>query len=114
METLLSILYVIAGFVLRLAIPIVGTIMVVLILRKLDARWQTEAASQPVPGEKPDCWKIRGGENKSAEDHPVAESSLPCWQVYRLPNGYLNEECISCKVFTEAPVPALHVEPRRL
>jgi hypothetical protein len=31
-----------------------------------------------------------------------------------LSNGYLAEECISCKVFIEAPVPALKIEPRRM
>src|SRR5215216_2307325 len=114
METLISVLYIVAGFFLRLAIPILGTAILVFLLRRLDARWQAEAARQPLPINKPDCWKIKGCPPDKMENCPGAKSSLPCWQVYRLPNGYLNEDCITCKVFIEAPVPTLTIEPRRL
>jgi len=114
MEILTSFIYVIAGFFLRLAIPIMGTILLILILRRLDSRWQTEAERQPVQIDKPECWKIKGCTTEQIKKCPAAQSALPCWQVYRLPNGYLNEECITCKVFTEAPVPVLKIEPRRL
>lgn len=114
METLTSLFYILAGFFLRLAIPIVGTLLLVVILRKLDERWQAEAERQPMPMDKPECWKIKGCAAEQIENCPALKSSLPCWQVYRLPNGYLNEECISCKVFVEAPVPTLTIEPRRL
>ncbi|HSJ87698.1 MAG TPA: hypothetical protein VK909_10855 [Anaerolineales bacterium] len=114
MDTLISVLYIVLGFFLRLAIPILGTAILVFLLRRLDARWQAEAARQPLPTNKPDCWKIKGCPSDEMEKCPGAKSSLPCWQVYRLPNGYLNEDCITCKVFIEAPVPTLTIEPRRL
>ena len=114
METLISVLYIAAGFLLRLAIPILGTLILVFLLRRLDARWQAEAERQPIPTDKPECWRIKGCPPEAVENCPGAKSSLPCWQVYRLPNGYLNEECISCKVFVEAPIPTLTIEPRRM
>ena len=114
METLTSVLFIIAGFVLRLAIPILGTVLLIFVLRRLDARWQAEADRQAVPTNKSECWKIKGCPPEQVEDCAGAKSPLPCWQVYRQPNGYLNEECITCKVFIEAPVPTLTIEPRRL
>jgi len=114
METLISVLYIIAGFVARLAIPIAGTVLLIFLLRKIDAKWQAEAARQPVPTNKPECWKIKGCAPEKVENCAAVTSPLPCWQVYRLPNGYLNEECMKCQVFIEAPVPTLTIEPGRL
>ena len=114
MENFVSILYILAGFLVRLAVPIAATILVVFILRKLDQRWQTEAGLQPVSIEKPECWKVKGCSPEQMKNCPAHQSSLPCWQVNRLPNGYLNEECLSCPVFIEAPMPSLKIEPRSL
>lgn len=114
MDTLISILYILAGLLLRLAVPIAGTILVIFILRTLDERWQTEAELQPNPVDKPQCWKVKGCTPEQVRDCSASTSSLPCWQVYRLPNGYLNEECLSCPVFIEAPAPTLKIETRSL
>jgi hypothetical protein len=114
METLVSFLYIIAGLLLRLAIPILGTMLLVFLLRKLDRRWQAEAELHQQVLEKPECWKIKGGTPQQLETCESSSSELPCWQAHRLPNGYLNEQCLSCEVFTEAPVPTLKPEPRRL
>lgn len=114
METFVSFFYIILGFFLRLAVPILGTVVLVFILRGLDARWQAEAERQAAKIEKPHCWKIQGSTPIRTTGSPRTQSSLPCWQVYRLPNGYLNEECIHCEIFIDAPVPTLTVEPRRL
>ncbi len=114
MDTLISILYIVAGFFLRLALPILGTALLVFLLGRLDARWQAEAAQQALPTDKPACRKINGCPPDEVQICEGAKSSLPCWQVYRLPNGYLNEACTTCKVFLEAPVPTLSIEPRRL
>ncbi len=102
------------GLLLRLAIPIAATLFVVYILRRLDKRWQAEAELQPVGVEKPECWKVKGCPPEQVENCAAAKSPLPCWQVKRLPNGYLNEDCLSCPVFIEAPVPTLTIEPRSL
>jgi len=98
--------------ILRLAIPILGTILLIFFLRKLDTRWQAEL--QIVAIEKPECWKIKGCAPEQVSQREGASPPLPCWQAYRLPNGYLNEECLSCMVFTEAPMPTLKIESRRL
>ena len=114
METIISFLTVLAGILLRLAIPIVGTSVLIYFLRKLDVRWQTEAQPQLVPARKPECWKIKGCSAKQQKSCIASTSALPCWQVFRLPNGYLREGCLSCRVFIDAPIPALRIEPRRM
>ena len=114
METIASFFYVLTGFVLRLAVPIAVTVLLIFFLRTLDARWQAEAELKPNPVAKPECWKIKGCAPEQVESCSGAKSSLACWQVYRMPNGYLNEKCLSCQVFVEAPLPSLKAEPRRL
>jgi hypothetical protein len=114
METLTSFLYLLIGLLVRLAIPIAATLLVIYILRKLDNRWQAEADLQPVQIEKTECWKVKGCSTDESKNCAAIKSQLPCWQVKRLPNGYLNEDCLSCPVFIEAPVPTLTIESRSL
>jgi len=114
METLTSLLAVITGLLLRLALPIIGTGILIYFLRKLDAHWQAEAQLEPVSMPKVECWKIKGCSPEQQKHCTAITSSLPCWQVHRLPNGYLREECLSCEVFSAAPLPTLRTEPRRM
>ena len=114
MEAIISFLAILAGVFLRLAIPITGTAVLIYFLRKLDARWEAEAQLQPVPVQKLECWKVKGCSAKQQKNCVARTSNLPCWQVFRLQNGYLREECLSCKVFIDAPIPSLKVEPRRM
>jgi hypothetical protein len=114
MEAITSLLAVITGLLLRLALPIVGTAILIYFLRKLDTHWQTQAQLTPVSVEKVECWKVKGCSTEQRENCIAASSPLPCWQVQRLPNGYLREKCISCEVFTNAPTPTLKIEPRRM
>lgn len=114
MDTLTSILYILAGLLLRLAVPILGTVLLVFFLRKLDERWQAEAELHPQVIDNPECWKVKGCTPQQTESCKAYQSNMPCWQAYRLPNGYLKEECLSCQVFTQAPIPTLKTEPRRL
>ena len=102
---LTSLLVLLAGVLVRLAIPIAVTAVMIYGLRKLDAHWQEEALA-PVPVEKPKCWEYKGCSPEQIKNCIAGKSSLPCWQVYRLPNGYLRDECISCEVFRQAPIPA--------
>ncbi len=113
METIISLFAVLMGLLVRLAIPIAVTFLLVFVLRKLDAHWQVEA-QMPVTMKKIECWKVKGCSPQKAANCMGASSPLPCWQAYRLPNGYLREECLSCKVFTDAPIPAFNIEPRRM
>ncbi len=103
-----SLLAVLGILGIRLAIPLVITIIVVLVLRKVDARWLAEAeqlneelAAEPVESsDNKDC------PIKTTGETPAMHSDEPCWQIYRLPNGYLREACLNCEVFRHAPVPA--------
>ena len=114
METLTSLFAILVGLLLRLAIPIVGTIILVYLLRKLDSHWQAEAELTPITPVKVECWKIKGCSEEQRKNCVGASAPLPCWQVYRQANGYLQEKCISCKVFINAPIPAMKPEPRRM
>jgi len=109
MNILASFSYVVIGLLLRLAIPIAATLLVIYVLRKLDKRWQAEAELQPLGVEKTECWKVKGCSPEQIKNCSAAKGNLPCWQVKRLPNGYLNNDCLSCPVFIEAPVPTLTI-----
>ena len=114
METVTYFLAVLTGLLLRLAIPIFGTFIVIYFLRKLDAHWQAEAELTPIAIEKVECWKVKGCSEEQRKNCSGATAPLPCWQVQRQPNGYLQEKCITCEVFTNAPIPALKIESRRM
>ena len=114
MEIITSLLAIITGLLLRLALPILGTGVLIYFLRKLDAHWQREAQLAPGSVQKVECWKIKGCSPEQRKSCIAANSPLPCWQVQRLPNGYLREECIFCDVFTNVAAPTLKIEPRRM
>jgi hypothetical protein len=114
METFPSVLAILLGLLIRLAIPIAGTCILIYFLRKLDAHWQAEAQLNPPSTQKVECWKVKGCPPDQQKNCVAASSSLPCWQAFRQPNGYLREGCISCEVFINAPIPALKAEPRRM
>jgi hypothetical protein len=99
-------LAVLTGLAVRLLIPILATALLVFFLRKLDRRWQVEGRSEPLKVEKPECWKTRHCPSSGRQDCAAYKSSLPCWQVFRLDNGYLDDECLACPVLIRAPVPA--------
>lgn len=107
MEWINSTLAIVFGLALRLAIPIAITFLAVYILHKVDVRWQEEAASLPAPVtvEKPYCWEIHECPVEKMKECPAPSSVEPCWQLHRLPNGYLREECLDCQVFHQAPIP---------
>ena len=105
MNDINSLLAVGIGLVLRFAIPIIITVLAVAFLRKLDARWQAEGENAPLDVEAPKCWEIKNCTLEEREKCEAAHSNIPCWQVKRLPNGYLREECLDCEVFHKAPAP---------
>jgi hypothetical protein len=110
MNILTPLLVIIAGFALRLAIPIAITAIAIYFLRRLDARWQAEAeikVLKPVV-EKPRCWEINKCTPEMRATCPGYLSEAPCWQAQRKENGYLQEKCLGCDVFRKAPVPELN------
>ena len=102
-----GVLSVLAGFAIRLAVPILFTIIIVRILRGLDERWQSEGSNLPPPSDKPACWEIKECPPELRKDCAGFTSPLPCWQARRMPNGYLREECLGCKIFLGAPAPGI-------
>lgn len=107
METITAVLAVITGIALRLAIPIGITAIAIFFLRRLDTRWRAEAEEKlllPVV-EKAQCWKTKDCKAEMRATCAGYNSELPCWQAFREENGHLQERCLGCEVFKEAPVP---------
>ncbi|MBL8077873.1 MAG: hypothetical protein JNM55_07920 [Anaerolineales bacterium] len=104
MNTTLALL---TGLFVRLAIPFLVTALVVLALRKLDARWQAEAEKEHrvMTRDNEPCWKEQGLAMDEIKLR-AAKSEQPCWQMHRLSNGYLREACLDCDVFISAPIPS--------
>jgi len=95
------------GLGLRIGIPIGITVLVFVLLRQLDKRWQKDAMSVPVvaTGGKP-CWELKGCSEDNKKKCPAAaQPAIPCWQIFRSRDGVLGENCIGCDVFRQAPVP---------
>ncbi len=114
MEWLAALLALASGLIIRLALPIGVTVIAVYLLRKLDARWQAEGGSQEQYSigelEGIPCWEIKNCPPDRRVKCPAYTSSLPCWQVHRQPNGYLLEDCLSCEVLRDAPLPLAHAQ----
>lgn len=96
------------GVFVRLGLPLLATLLVVFMLRKLDVRWQKEAESERgmLVRDADPCWKEQGLALEEIVARAAA-SEKPCWQVHRLSNGYLREACLDCEVFINAPAPML-------
>jgi hypothetical protein len=110
MDTITSTITVILGLLFRLALPIGVTAFIVWALKKLDAHWQAESKQDMSPPsikvENPGCWTIFNcSEEKRAGCKAFAHPETPCWQVYRVSHGQLQESCLGCQVFKEALVP---------
>jgi hypothetical protein len=106
MEGLTTILTVVLGLIVRIAVPLALTIGLIYLLRRLDRRWKKEALSVPViaAGGKP-CWEVKGCSESQRKDCPVATErpSVPCWQFFRSKTGLLREDCLGCTVFRQVP-----------
>jgi len=102
-----EILVLMLGLIVRLGMPLLVTLLFVYGLRKLDIRWQHEAEMERslllVRDDTP-CWKEQGLSIEEIKAR-ASESDKPCWQIHRLPNGYLREACLDCDVFVNAPAP---------
>ena len=108
MDELITVLAMILGVLLRVAIPIAVTITFIKLLKWLDERWQQEAVEgvTVVKVGNVGCWDIN---NCSAEQRAgcqaYANTDKPCWQVFREKDGRLQERCIGCDIFKHTPVP---------
>lgn len=98
-------LAVLIGLAIRIAIPVLITVLAVLMLARLDRHWQTEAGPHSSGVPKPECWKTQHCSAAKRKDCPGYLSALPCWQVFRHSNGYLDQRCLGCPVLVTAPAP---------
>lgn len=96
------------GLFARIALPLLATALLAYGLRALDLRWQREAKRERdlLARDEAPCWKELGFPAEEIQARAAA-SGKPCWQNRRLSNGYLCEGCLECKVFLDAPAPAL-------
>ncbi len=101
------------GLLLRVGIPVGITILLFRWLSKLDERWQEEArleaylASAGARVANRGCWDTKHCTPEQKAKCPAfARKEIPCWQVFRQPNGKLRQGCIGCTVFITAPIPA--------
>jgi hypothetical protein len=102
-----TVLVFVLALLLRIVIPVALTALVIFLLHRLDERWQKEALAVPVNTPRQPCWEINGcSEEKRKHCLASTKPDAPCWQVFRLKNGQLREECLGCKVFRLAPIPA--------
>lgn len=102
-----SVLNITLGLLLRIGIPVLVTLGIFYLLRRLDERWQAEARAIPVlaAGQKP-CWEAKEcSEEKKKACPAYAQSNIPCWQVFRTKTGVMKEACLGCDVFRQARVP---------
>jgi hypothetical protein len=110
-DTLEAIGVMLIGLAVRFVIPIVLTILIVMWLRRLDARWQLEAnQTRPrgavVPMPQVRCWEQRGCPPERQASCPAyGRPDMPCWQVFRGANGRLQEACLDCDIFKNALAP---------
>ncbi len=95
------------GLLLRILLPVGLTVLAILLLKRLDRRWQKDALKLPVLNRtKRPCWEIKGCPAESRQACPaVAQPDQPCWQIFRTKDGVMKEDCLSCQVFRRAPAP---------
>jgi len=101
------------GLLLRYGVPIAITTFVVWMLTRLDAKWQEQAELRKAPRtslgaevRQVRCWETTECSRDQRDVCPAyVEPEVPCWQVFRKRDARLREECFTCPVFIEAPVP---------
>jgi uncharacterized membrane protein YraQ (UPF0718 family) len=110
-----EILAVVGMFLLRLGVPLVITLAVGYWLRRLDAKWQTEAQAQweqeELPAElkaleRPEqpCWEIKGCTEAQKARCPACKAwDIPCWVAQLRATGRLPAGCPDCALFSLSP-----------
>lgn len=106
-ETLNQILAVAAGLGLRIGLPVLATILLARLLKRLDARWEAESRflrphSLGAQAYQIRCWELRDCPPEKCAACPAYQADRPCWQVMRQVTGRLPEACFDCEVFKEA------------
>lgn len=121
MNVILETLALTVLFVLRLGIPIAVTILIAWGLRRLDDRWQAEAAAQqssravaagevdaaavtsPLAAAQP-CWELNDCAEAQRGNCPAcAALDIPCWMARLRADGKLPARCYGCALFRTRP-----------
>lgn len=107
MDSILSFVTVFLGLALRLGLPVLFTVLLIIILRHLDERWQQEGVGTvSVLAQNTRCWEQHNcSDEKRASCSAYLHPEIPCWQLNRSKEGILNEQCLNCETFRKAPVP---------
>lgn len=101
---------VIIGFLIRIGIPLVLTILLSLLLRRLDAQWRDEAIGYQAEAinkaeqdiyftiwSRTPCWEEKNcSPEERARCKAYLQSEKPCWEVYRN-NGSYSKSCTTCQ-----------------
>jgi len=93
----------IMGLVIRIGIPVILSIGILYLLKRLDKRWQKEQITLPVIASSyKACWKVNNcPEEKRKECPAFKHPEVPCWQTFRTNTGLLKENCFGCGVFRD-------------
>lgn len=113
MNELLEPLVVIGLFLLRLAVPLAITLILGYLLRRLDARWEseTQSYSDTVATEEPaavqqTCWEAKECSPRRRSRCPACRLAyIPCWLARLRVENRLPAECTTCVRFTSRTVP---------
>ena len=108
MDGTVDILVIIGMFVLRLGVPLVFTVGVGYLFRRLDARWEAAAESRPetvrskaMAAAKEPCWKEKGCSEDQRSRCPACHfGDIPCWLARLRSEGRLPTKCKDCGRFT--------------
>ena len=104
-NSLIEIIAVLVGILLRLGIPIALTLLLAMFLKWLDKRWQAEAEMERIEvavlaqssGKQRPCWEIHNcPQNLRKNCKAYANPATPCWELFRV-NGHLKPACRTCK-----------------
>jgi hypothetical protein len=120
MDEFLVTLYIVAGILLRIAIPLGITVGASVVLRRLDKKWRKEADQQyqNLPSliniwlENP-CWELNECEETRRETcDAYQQADVPCWEVFQT-NGHFNRKCKSCSYLKEMPIIPVKIKTLR-
>jgi hypothetical protein len=107
---------ILAGVLIRIAIPLLVLLGLALLLGRMDARWKRESQSlrqgrdlTVISNGTAACWDVKGCSPEKIAACPVKNSDESCWQVFRQENGDFDPNCLNCDVFltSVAPVPEI-------
>jgi len=98
------------GILLRFGLPLIFTIGLASLLKRLDERWRAEgeleAAQEKVMAQQAallqmwlqqPCWEIKNcSKDQQALCKAFQQKDIPCWETFRA-NGKLNYRCQTCE-----------------